>query len=129
MGTPTDTPVDRVTNAGRGLRDAVAGAVAACVLIAAVWAGSVGFRYFDSALIGYAVAIAALTFAIVTRYARWLRMPSTRRYWRRGWQLFASLDNFRQLPDLLPRAIGGQLGSSAAGASCGGSGTSACSGV
>lgn len=25
------------------------------------------------------------------------------------WQLFASLEDFRQLPDLLPRAIGGQL--------------------
>lgn len=92
-----------------GLRDGVAGVVAALVLIAAIWAGSLGFKYFDSALVGYAVAITALTFAVVARYARWLRMPSTRRYWRRGWQLFASFENFRQLPDLLPRAIGGQL--------------------
>ena len=87
----------------------MAGAVAAAVLVAAIWAGSLGFRSFDSALVGYAVAITALTFAIVARYARWLRMPSTRRYWRRGWRLFASFDNFRQLPDLLPRAVGGQL--------------------
>lgn len=90
-------------------RDVVAGIIAAGLLVVVIWAGSLGFRYFDSALIGYAVAIVALTFAIVARYARWLRMPSTRRYWRRGWQLFASFDNFRQLPDLLPRAIGGQL--------------------
>lgn len=100
---------DARPGAGWGMRDGVAGAVAAGVLIAAIWAGSLGFRYFDSALVGYAVAITALTFAIVARYARWLRMPSTRRYWQRGWQLFASFDNFRQLPDLLPRAIIGQL--------------------
>jgi hypothetical protein len=37
-------------------------------------------------LVGYAVAITALTFAIVARCARWLRMPSKRRYWVRGWQ-------------------------------------------
>jgi NhaP-type Na+/H+ or K+/H+ antiporter len=43
-----------------------------------------------------------LTFAIVARYSRWLRMPSTRRYWRRGWQLFASWGNFRKLPGLFP---------------------------
>lgn len=91
------------------VRDGLAGAIAAVALVVAIWAGSLGFRYFDSALVGYAVAITALTFAIVARYARWLRMPSTRRYWRRGWQLFTSFENFRQLPDLLPRAIGGQL--------------------
>lgn len=95
--------------AGWGLGDGLAGALAALVLIGAIWAGSLGFRYFDSALVGYAVAVTALTFAIVARYARWLRMPSTRRYWRRGWELFLSVENFRQLPDLLPRAIGGQL--------------------
>lgn len=109
MGDAAGAGPDSGGVSGWGLRDGVAGAVAAAVLVAAIWAGSLGFRYFDSALIGYAVAITALTFAIVARYARWLRMPSTRRYWRRGWQLFASVENFRQLPDLLPRAIGGQL--------------------
>lgn len=109
LGDAAGARPDSAGVSGWGLRDGVAGAVAAAVLVAAIWAGSLGFRYFDSALIGYAVAITALTFAIVARYARWLRMPSTRRYWRRGWQLFASVENFRQLPDLLPRAIGGQL--------------------
>src|SRR5690606_27746751 len=51
----------------------------------------------------------ALTFAIVARYSRWLTMPATRRYWNRGWQLFASWTNFRRLPDLFPRAVFGQL--------------------
>ena len=109
MSARIGNPAEAGDRAGWGARDAVAGALAAGVLIAAIWAGSLGFRYFDSALVGYAVAITALTFAIVARYARWLRMPATRRYWRRGWRLFASFDNFRQLPDLLPRAIGGQL--------------------
>ncbi|WP_370324220.1 MFS transporter [Euzebya sp.] len=92
-----------------GLRETLVGGVAAAVLIAVIYAGSRALTTFDSALIGYAVAIVALTFAVVARYARWLRMPSTGRYWRRGWQQFASWSNFRRLPSLLPRAIVGQL--------------------
>ena len=91
------------------LRDSILGAAAASLLVIAIWAGSLGLTTFDSALIGYAVAIVALTFAVVARYSRWLTMPSTRRYWRRGWQLFASFENFRRLPGLMPRAVGGQL--------------------
>jgi hypothetical protein len=89
--------------------DSLVGGAAAGGLILLIWAGSQALTTFDSALIGYAVAIVALTFAIVARYTRWLRMPSTRRYWRRGWQLFASWRNFRQLPGLFPRAVFGQL--------------------
>jgi hypothetical protein len=85
------------------------GLAAAVVLALLIWLGSERFHVFDSALIGYAVAVVALTFAVVARYARWLRMPSTRRYWRRGWQLAASPRAFRSLPALLPRAVGGQL--------------------
>ncbi|HXH58174.1 hypothetical protein [Iamia sp.] len=85
------------------------GGVAALVLLGLIWAGSSGLANFDSALIGYAVGIVALTYAIVARYARWLHMPSTRRYWRRGWQLAGSWDSFRALPALLPRAVAGQL--------------------
>jgi hypothetical protein len=90
-------------------REALAGALAAGVVLLLIWLGSNGLYNFDSALVGYAVAIVALTFAIVARYARWLSLPATRRYWRRGWQLFASWSNFRRLPSLLPRAIVGQL--------------------
>lgn len=86
-----------------------AGAIAAVGLLFLIWLGSERLHQFDSALIGYMVAIVALTFAVVARYARWLRMPSTRRYWRRGWALAASPATFRQLPALLPKAVAGQL--------------------
>lgn len=85
------------------------GVVAAVVLLLAIYVGSSRLANFDSALVGYAVGIVALTYAIVSRYARWLRMPSTRRYWRRGWQLAGSWESFKALPGLLPRAIAGQL--------------------
>lgn len=91
------------------VRGHLLGGLAALGLVVLIVAGSNGLRNFDSALVGYAVAITALTYAVVARYVRWLAMPSTRRYWRRGWQLFASWRNFRRLPLLLPRAVGGQL--------------------
>ena len=91
------------------VREVLIGAVAAALLMLAIYLGSNGLDNFDSALIGYAVGIVALTFAVVNRYARWLRMPSTRRYWRRGWQLLTSWSSFRALPGLLPRAVAGQL--------------------
>ena len=97
-------PGSRVLASGR-----LAGAVAAALLVVLIYVGSNGLANFDSALIGYAVGIVALTYAIVGRYARWLRMPSTRRYWRRGWQLLGSWRSFRAIPGLLPRAVGGQL--------------------
>ncbi len=90
-------------------RERLIGAAAALILVASIWLGSNRLDNFDSALIGYAVGIVALTYAVVTRYARWLRMPSTGRYWRRGWQLTTSWSSFRALPSLLPRAIAGQL--------------------
>lgn len=74
-----------------------------------IYGGSLGLTTFDSALVGYAVAVVALTFAVVARYARWLRMPSTHRYWARGWQMFSSWSTFRRLPTLFPRAVVGQL--------------------
>lgn len=111
---PTGTPASRVRPTQRSLpllslRDSLAGGVAAGILVLLIWAGSLALTTFDSALIGYTVAVVALTFAIVARYSRWLRMPSTRRYWRRGWQPFASWDNFRKLPTLFPRAVFVQL--------------------
>lgn len=101
---------DRLPTARLGAaRQQLLGAAAASVLVALIVVGSNGLENFDSALVGYAVAVAALTYAIVARYARWLRMPSTRRCWRRGWTLFASWRHFRRLPGLLPRAMAGQL--------------------
>lgn len=95
--------------ATRHVRELLIGVAAAAVVVVLVYLGSHGLRNFDSALIGYAVGIVALTFAVVYRYARWLRMPSTARYWRRGWQLLTSWSSFRALPGLLPRALAGQL--------------------
>jgi hypothetical protein len=91
------------------VRDTLIGGLAAGAVLLLIWLGSNRLYNFDAALVGYAVAIVALTFAIVGRYSRWLSLPATRRYWVRGWQLFASWGNFRRLPSLLPRAIGGQL--------------------
>lgn len=102
--TPTATPSRRISG-----RERLWGGAAAALLVLLIYAGSNGLTNFDSALVGYAVGIVALTYAIVARYARWLRMPSTRRYWRRGWQLATSWSSFRALPGLLPRAIAGQL--------------------
>jgi hypothetical protein len=85
------------------------GALAAVGLLFLIWLGSERLHQYDSALVGYMVAIVALTFAVVARYARWLRMPSTRRYWRSGWALVASPSTFRKLPALLPKAVAGQL--------------------
>lgn len=98
-----------VGDRARHVRETFIGIAATVLLVVLIYLGSNGLSNFDSALIGYAVGIVALTFAVVYRYARWLRMPSTGRYWRRGWQLLTSWSSFRSLPGLLPRAVAGQL--------------------
>jgi hypothetical protein len=107
--TPGEVGAAPARPAARAGRISPVAALAAVALVVAIWTGSNRLANFDSALIGYAVGIVALTYAIVARYARWLRMPSTRRYWRRGWQLLGSWRSFRALPGLLPRAVLGQL--------------------
>ncbi len=106
--TPTPAPSRRFRYR-ISARVRLTGTVAALGLLFLIWLGSEQLHQFDSALIGYMVAIVALTFAVVARYARWLRMPSTRRYWRRGWSLAMSPSAFRELPAVLPRAVAGQL--------------------
>lgn len=85
------------------------GSAAVAVLIGLIWLGSEGLVDFDPTLLGYTVAIIALTFAVAAYYARWLRMPATGRYWWRSWQLVTSWSQLRRLPGLLPRALGSQL--------------------
>ncbi|HVT99729.1 MAG TPA: hypothetical protein VHE33_19675, partial [Acidobacteriaceae bacterium] len=87
-------------------RALVAGTVAAVVLIALIAIGSRGFRWFDAALIGYAVATVFATAAVIYKYTFWLARPPTWRYWRRSWQLFFSASNFRRYALLIPAAIG-----------------------
>lgn len=106
---PVDGPRLLDRRRRRTLPFRVPAAAAVAVLIVLIYFGSNGLTNFDSALIGYAVGIVALTYAIVGRYARWLRMPATRRAWRRGWQLFGSWSSFRAIPGLFPRAVLGQL--------------------
>jgi NNP family nitrate/nitrite transporter-like MFS transporter len=64
---------------------ALLGSAALTVLIII---GSRNLEHYDSALFGYTVASIVAFGAIVYRYAIWLGRPATRRYWRRGWQLY-----------------------------------------
>lgn len=65
------------------------GAVATLLLVLAIYFGSGQLRHFDAALIAYTSATVFACFGIVYRYSVWLEKPSTRLYWRRGWQIFA----------------------------------------
>ena len=88
----------------------LAGGVAAALVALAIYLGSRGLRYFDAALVGYATATVFLAFGVVYRYAVWVSSPPARRYLRRGWQAFFSLQNFRRLPTAVPRSVLGYLG-------------------
>ncbi len=87
------------------VRSLFAGIVAAGVLLLLIALGSRGFHWFDSALIGYAVAAVFATAAVTYKYTFWLSRPPTGRYWWRSWQLFLSYANFRQYTALIPAAI------------------------
>jgi hypothetical protein len=64
------------------------GAAFTVALALAIIVGSRSLQHFDAALVGYTFAVLFATFAIVYRYSMWLSRPPTRKYWRRGWQLF-----------------------------------------
>lgn len=66
------------------------GAASALAVLAAIYFGSRRLRDFDSALVSYAGATVFSAFGLGYRYSVWLQRPPTRRYWRRGWQLFLS---------------------------------------
>jgi hypothetical protein len=74
----------------RALLWSALGALALTVLIVI---GSRNLEHYDAALFGYTVASVVAFGAIIFRYAIWLRRPATRRYWRRGWQLFLDPKN------------------------------------
>jgi hypothetical protein len=61
---------------------------AAALLVIAIYFGSAQLAHFDPALIAYTSATVFATFGIVYRYSVWLQKPSTKLYWRKGWQLF-----------------------------------------
>jgi hypothetical protein len=78
--------------------------VATVVLIALIYLGSRGFKDFDSALIGYAVATLFTVAALVYRYTLWITRPPTWRYFKAGWVNFLSWQNFRRYTLLIPLA-------------------------
>ncbi len=86
-------------------RSLLAGLLAAGLLVLLVGLGSRGFHWFDAALIGYLVGVIFATAAVVYKYTFWLARPPTSRYWRRSWQLFLSVTNFRRYPGLIPRTL------------------------
>lgn len=94
---------------GRDLRGRVPAAVLACLaalsVVALSFAGSRGFKDFDSALIGYFVALVFAAAALVYRYSLWLLRPPTWRYFKAGWVNFLSWRNFTRYGLLLPIAV------------------------
>lgn len=90
---------------GQRVAAVIAGTIASLALIVLILLGSRGFQWFDAALIGYAVGVVFATAAITYKYTFWLMRPQTGRYFRRGWQLFFSLENFRRYATLVPSAI------------------------
>ncbi len=90
---------------GQRVTAVIAGTIAAAILIVLIVLGSRGFQWFDAALIGYAVGTVFATAAVTYKYTFWLMRPQTGRYFRRGWQLFLSWENFRRYATLVPSAI------------------------
>ena len=78
--------------------------LAAAILVLLMYLGSRGFKDFDSALIGYAVATVFALAAVVYRYTLWITRPPTWRYFRAGWANFLSFRNFRRYTSFIPRA-------------------------
>ena len=66
------------------------GTLFTAILAVLIVVGSRNLQHFDAALVGYTFAVLFATFAITYRYAMWLQRPPTRRYWKRGWQVFFS---------------------------------------
>jgi len=66
----------------------VAGLLAALVLTGLIFLGSHRLRYFDWALMTYALSSVFAAFAVAYRYAVWAQRPPTRLYLKRGFQLF-----------------------------------------
>jgi hypothetical protein len=90
----------RLGQRGTAIIFGVAAGLALVILIAL---GSRVFHWFDSALIGYAVASVFALAAVTYKYTFWLMRPQTGRYFWRSWQLFLSLENFRRYTTLIPR--------------------------
>ena len=93
------------TRLGQRSMAIIFGVAAGLGLVVLIALGSRGFHWFDSALIGYAVASIFALAAVTYKYTFWLMRPQTGRYFWRSWQLFLSLENFKRYTTLIPRAI------------------------
>ena len=102
---PREDDALRRARFGQRVAAVIAGSIAAVVLIVLIVLGSRGFQWFDAALIGYAVGTVFAAAAVTYKYTFWLMRPQTGRYFRRGWQLFFSWENFRRYATLVPVAI------------------------
>lgn len=89
----------------RELPAAAIAVAATALLIVLIYLGSRGFKDFDSALIGYAVATVFAFAALVYRYTLWITRPPTWRYFKAGWLNFLSWRNFRRYTVLIPVAL------------------------
>ena len=58
------------------------------LLVAAIVVGSRRLVNFDPALVIYTFAVVFAVWGGLYHYSVWLQKPPTRRFWRRGWQLF-----------------------------------------
>jgi hypothetical protein len=83
-------------------RALLSGAGVAVAVVLAIFFGSRRFRDFDTALVPYAGAAVFSAFGLGYRYSMWLSRPPTKKYWRRGWQLFLAP---RRLPGNLVRLV------------------------
>src|SRR5205085_11564524 len=88
----------------RTLPAAMFAVLSALLLVLLIYLGSRGFKDFDSALIGYAVATLFVAAALAYRYTLWITRPPTWRYFKAGWVHFLSWRNFRHYTTLIPVA-------------------------
>jgi hypothetical protein len=88
----------------RAFPAAVLAILSAFLLVLLIFLGSRGFKDFDSALVGYAVATVFALAAIVYRYTLWITRPPTWRYFKGGWVNFLSWRNFRRYTTFIPLA-------------------------
>jgi hypothetical protein len=98
--------------AGLDRRGVVVGLALVLVVLALVYVGSEGLRWFDAALAGYLMGTLLAVFAVAYRYVVWVERPPTRTLRARGWQAFwgdgRRLRNVARLPDVLWRHLVGQ---------------------
>ena len=73
----------------------IAGLLAATLLVAGIYFGSGGLKYFDPAVTWYVVGSILAAFAVGYRFTIWAQRPPARIYFKRGLQIL-----FRKLPEL-----------------------------